>query len=131
MVNFQILSKTALYFAAEQGSEKLIKLFLDKNADITVQNWFGDTATHIAANKGHTAIVQLLVQHSKTYGIPLHDSDSQPSSVRCDKCHSRVIKPSTYYHCYICDDSDFDLCQSCIDSGEHCHVADHHLIRLC
>lgn len=48
-------------------------------------------------------------------------------SVFCNECDHAI--PGAHYHCSICDDGDFDLCQSCVDSGILCGGEDHWLIK--
>ncbi|ROT35522.1 hypothetical protein SODALDRAFT_337495 [Sodiomyces alkalinus F11] len=48
-------------------------------------------------------------------------------AVCCNNCDKTV--PGTHYHCATCDDGDFDLCQSCVDSGIVCHDQNHWLIK--
>lgn len=48
-------------------------------------------------------------------------------SVFCNECDRAI--PGAHYHCGICDDGDFDLCQSCVDSGVLCGVEGHWLIK--
>ncbi|KAI9824638.1 MAG: hypothetical protein M1819_000839 [Sarea resinae] len=48
-------------------------------------------------------------------------------SVYCNHCD----KPMTgaHFHCSICDDGDFDLCQSCVEGGVLCGGESHWLIK--
>ncbi len=48
-------------------------------------------------------------------------------SVFCNECDHAI--PGAHYHCSICDDGDFDLCQSCVDSGVLCGGKGHWLIK--
>lgn len=48
-------------------------------------------------------------------------------SVFCNECDLAI--PGAHYHCSICDDGDFDLCQSCVDSGVLCGGEGHWLIK--
>ena len=48
-------------------------------------------------------------------------------SVFCNECDHAI--PGAHYHCSICDDGDFDLCQSCVDSGVLCGGEGHWLIK--
>ncbi|KAF2194972.1 hypothetical protein K469DRAFT_722361 [Zopfia rhizophila CBS 207.26] len=47
--------------------------------------------------------------------------------VFCNNCNQPM--ENDHFHCSICDDGDYDLCQSCVDSGVHCFSADHFLVR--
>ena len=48
-------------------------------------------------------------------------------SVFCNECDHAI--PGAHYHCSICDDGDFDLCQSCVESGVLCGGEGHWLIK--
>ncbi|KAH8602161.1 hypothetical protein B0O99DRAFT_588380 [Bisporella sp. PMI_857] len=60
-------------------------------------------------------------------------SDERPTpvtsifSVYCNNCNKPI--PNQHFHCNTCDEGDFDLCQSCIDSGITCNGADHWMIK--
>ena len=47
--------------------------------------------------------------------------------VCCNSCERTI--PDSHYHCNKCDDDDFDLCMSCVQSGITCHGADHWMIK--
>ncbi|KAI9743905.1 MAG: hypothetical protein M1818_002639 [Claussenomyces sp. TS43310] len=48
-------------------------------------------------------------------------------SVYCNSCQNPI--PDQHYHCSICDDGDFDLCQACVDDGNLCSGEGHWLIK--
>lgn len=48
-------------------------------------------------------------------------------SVYCNECD--VAMNSTHFHCSVCDGGDYDLCQSCVDSGKLCPGEGHWLIK--
>lgn len=47
--------------------------------------------------------------------------------VCCNSCERTI--PDSHYHCNKCDDDDFDLCLSCVQTGITCHGADHWMIK--
>ncbi|KAK2771677.1 hypothetical protein FQN53_004940 [Emmonsiellopsis sp. PD_33] len=47
--------------------------------------------------------------------------------IDCNYCGRSV--PDAHYHCSICDDGDYDLCQRCIDQGILCPGEGHWLIK--
>lgn len=49
--------------------------------------------------------------------------------IHCDVCRSRIPDVDVYYHCRICSDGDFDICQECIAGGAFCHDQSHELIK--
>ena len=48
-------------------------------------------------------------------------------AVCCNSCDRNI--PETHYHCSICDQGDFDLCQQCVDQGISCDGDDHWMIK--
>ncbi|EGC42889.1 ZZ type zinc finger domain-containing protein [Histoplasma capsulatum var. duboisii H88] len=50
-----------------------------------------------------------------------------PICIDCNHCGTGV--PDAHYHCSICDDGDYDLCQKCIDAGVLCPGEGHWLIK--
>lgn len=63
--------------------------------------------------------------HMRNMDQPLNIHGSY--SVFCNECDHAI--PDAHYHCSICDDGDFDLCQSCVDSGVLCGGEGHWLIK--
>ncbi|CAJ2502828.1 Uu.00g102220.m01.CDS01 [Anthostomella pinea] len=51
----------------------------------------------------------------------------RPFTVCCNSCDRAV--PSAHFHCSICDDGDFDLCQDCVTRGITCYGEGHWLIK--
>ncbi|KAF2862936.1 hypothetical protein K470DRAFT_293119 [Piedraia hortae CBS 480.64] len=47
--------------------------------------------------------------------------------VCCNECDKRLN--DVHYHCSICDDGDYDLCEDCVDDGKMCHGSSHWLIK--
>ena len=37
--------------------------------------------------------------------------------------------PDAHFHCNICENSDYDLCESCVEDGQHCPGQGHWLIK--
>jgi hypothetical protein len=48
-------------------------------------------------------------------------------TVFCNNCNQAI--PDAHYHCSTCQNGDYDLCQTCIDSGVLCGGTDHWLIK--
>jgi len=55
--------KSAFHMAVYTGSADLVKLFLEKGADIDAQDNNGDTALHIATRRGYLDVVKVLLEH--------------------------------------------------------------------
>ncbi|KAI0433552.1 hypothetical protein F5Y09DRAFT_328930 [Xylaria sp. FL1042] len=51
----------------------------------------------------------------------------RPFTVCCNSCDRAV--PEAHFHCSICDEGDFDLCQECVNRGITCHGEGHWLIK--
>lgn len=47
--------------------------------------------------------------------------------VYCNNCN--MAMEDEHYHCSICDNGDYDLCQSCVDSGIHCPGSAHWMVK--
>ncbi|KAK0704469.1 heterokaryon incompatibility protein-domain-containing protein [Lasiosphaeris hirsuta] len=52
--------RTPLQWAARQGHEAVVKLLLERGADIEAKDWAGRTPLWWAASQGHEAVVRLL-----------------------------------------------------------------------
>ena len=48
-------------------------------------------------------------------------------TVCCNNCELTI--PAAHWHCSICHNGDYDLCQSCVNDGVHCGVEGHYLIK--
>ena len=48
-------------------------------------------------------------------------------TICCNGCNLTIF--GAHWHCSICHNGDYDLCQSCVDNGVHCGEEDHYLIR--
>jgi ankyrin repeat protein len=51
---------SALHEAAEEGHEAVVRLLLEKGAEIDAKCLQGKTAEQLAADKGHQAVLKLL-----------------------------------------------------------------------
>lgn len=50
-----------------------------------------------------------------------------PFTICCNNCDDAI--PNTHWHCSICDDGDFDLCEKCVEKGVLCDAPGHWLIK--
>ena len=48
-------------------------------------------------------------------------------TICCNQCDNAI--PNAHWHCSVCDDGDFDLCEDCLDRGFTCDSDDHWLIK--
>ena len=53
--------------------------------------------------------------------------DSAPQ-IYCDICEN--IEESTWYHCDVCHNGDYDICKACFTKGLHCKDAAHLIQRM-
>ncbi|KAK5449573.1 hypothetical protein LTS15_008648 [Exophiala xenobiotica] len=69
--------------------------------------------------------------HTDLFSLPtlpsLNDFPSTSYSIDCNYCGKSV--PDEHYHCGICENGDFDLCKSCVDSGITCDGDEHWLVK--
>ncbi|KAM5430945.1 hypothetical protein McanMca71_003132 [Microsporum canis] len=47
--------------------------------------------------------------------------------IDCNRCKASI--PNEHYHCNVCEEGDYDLCQECIDAGHLCPAGTHWLIK--
>jgi next to BRCA1 gene 1 protein len=59
--------------------------------------------------------------------VPTSFSASPRFAICCNSCHQQTS--NVHYHCSTCEDGDFDLCMTCVDSGVTCYSTDHWLIK--
>jgi hypothetical protein len=63
------LGSTIIFFAARHRQLKFVRKLLTQRADVTIQNSKGNTAMHVACEKGHLDVVQLLVEASASIEV--------------------------------------------------------------
>ncbi|KAK6361443.1 hypothetical protein TWF730_005171 [Orbilia blumenaviensis] len=51
---------------------------------------------------------------------PPHIAAAETPQVNCDTCQKAHIQSTVHYHCGICWDDNFDICQQCFLSGKRC-----------
>lgn len=54
---------TALMLASREGHTELVRILLEKGAQVNMQKKFGTSALIIASKRGHTEVVKLLLDH--------------------------------------------------------------------
>jgi hypothetical protein len=99
-----------LCLASKNGHADIVKLLLEKGADIAVASNDGRTPLCLASNSGHADIVKLLLEKYKEKGIIKF----------CDVCDLGISNEDTYYHCQVCNNGDFDICEECFAIEARC-----------
>ena len=51
------------------------------------------------------------------------------SSLFCDGCDAVIPDIENHWHCYVCDNGDYDLCQLCVDEDIKCPGGGRHLVQ--
>jgi hypothetical protein len=83
--------RTPLSWAARQGREAVVKLLLEKGAEIEAKDEYGRTPLSWAAGQGHEAVVKLLLE--KGAEIEVKDEyGSTPLSWAAEQGHEAVVK---------------------------------------
>lgn len=75
-----IISSIPLQMAAMNGQTEAVKLFLAHGADVNSADSTGHTALHIAIDRGHVGVAEVLIAHGcnldplgEVYGTPMHN----------------------------------------------------------
>ncbi|EAL85341.1 ankyrin repeat domain-containing protein [Aspergillus fumigatus Af293] len=55
--------RTALYWASSKGHEAVVRLLIERGANVRVKDKLGLTALYQASSSGHEAVVKLLLEH--------------------------------------------------------------------
>jgi len=63
------IGKTALIWASEQGYVEVVKLLLEKGANVDEKNFTGGTALMTALQQGHVEIIKLLIEKGADVNI--------------------------------------------------------------
>jgi next-to-BRCA1 protein 1 len=78
------------------------------------------------ARAGHAAPRELAFRSREPAATPTASTQGQ-WSVYCNNCDNAMY--DAHYHCSICDGGDYDLCETCISSGQLCPGEGHWLIK--
>ncbi|KRX10058.1 Protein kinase-like domain [Pseudocohnilembus persalinus] len=70
---------TALHYACQEGNPNIVKILIDKKADLDAKTIFQRTPLHLAALRGYNQIIELLIEkgadincQDKLFSTPLH-----------------------------------------------------------
>lgn len=104
--------------AAEATTQKRMSTRLSR------EGFFAELAT-ISRNR------ELALRIKETQPAPVYAKAVSPAacswSVFCNACDRPMA--NEHYHCNICDDGDYDLCETCVKDGAHCPGEGHWLIK--
>ncbi|KAG9152859.1 hypothetical protein Leryth_012477 [Lithospermum erythrorhizon] len=80
-----------LHSAASSGNAEIVKLLLDRGADVNIKNGGGRTALHYAASKGWLKVAEVLISAGANLNVkdkvgctPLHRAASTGKSELCE-----------------------------------------------
>jgi ankyrin repeat protein len=125
--------RTLVWWAAAGGQTTTVQLLISRyNHDARVADKFGRTPRWIATKKGHDAVLALLPEECRlTNPAPTpspHHSDGSRSRL-CDVCTSNIRATDFHYHCHLCHDGDWDVCEDCRMRGAFCAEETHILVK--
>lgn len=84
--------RTPLMMAAETNNAEIVDLLLKNKADPNIKNQDGNTALHVAAQKGNHSIIQVLLLQGKTDPHILNKTDRTPLQVAVQNKQIDVVK---------------------------------------
>ncbi len=96
-----VLNRTALHYIAEEGSVEVLKRLLERRPtgmSVTAVDCHGFTPIHLAVRRGHTAVVELLLQvPSMDANIGATVNASPPSGLKpWESIHLDVCRPNLF-----------------------------------
>ena len=83
--------------------------------------------------------LEKLICVDTTSSVEVHPSESRPLSLQsknthlcswsvyCNICGKSML--DAHFHCTVCEDGDYDLCEECVEGGRHCPGQGHWLIK--
>ena len=128
--------QTPLFLAAGNGHNIAVEILLAKvTVDLESRDYFNRTPLSWAAQKGHFSVVRLLREKCKERGISeglevvTSLTSNEEGRIRCNICLSCIPNIMAHYHCRICTQGNFDLCQDCLAYGAFCFHQSHVLTK--
>ncbi|XP_067134797.1 putative ankyrin repeat protein RF_0381 [Centruroides vittatus] len=83
---------TLLHYAAKKNACAIVKRLLDKGSDVNAQDPNGDTALHIAAGRGYTECVSILLKHPEIEINKQNLGGYTPLMCSVDSSFTRIVK---------------------------------------
>ena len=130
--------QTVLHTAVRYRNRTIIQLLLAYGMDIMTLALDGRSALQFAIDVEDDVVVRPLLRHCIKHNLPLSEEtldaattclDRVTSSIFCDSCDAQIPDSRTQWHCYMCNNGNYDICQLCIDKGIKCAGDDHQLVK--
>ena len=83
---------TALMMASTNGRTEVVKLLLDKGAEVNLKNNYGITALFMASANGHTEIVKLLLDKGAEVNVKNTDDGVTALFMASANGHTGIVK---------------------------------------
>merc|ERR1719174_2724415 len=91
-------SNTVLMMACKVGTPQIVKVLVDKKADVTYSNSRKTTPLHVACRRGHTQIAKILLDSKadpaacSKYGTPLYEAQKKSSKTSTQRKRDNLLK---------------------------------------
>jgi ankyrin repeat protein len=125
--------RSLLWWAAAGGNTATIEALISQyHFDPRTTDKFGRTPLWIATRKGHEAVSKLLSDkcgETDTERTLSSESNGDQQRMECDVCTSSIKITAFHYHCRLCADGDWDVCEDCKTRGASCAEATHTLVK--
>jgi hypothetical protein len=125
--------RTLVWWAAAGGHTTTVQLLISRyNHDARVADKFGRTPRWIATKKGYDAVLALLPEECRLTNpgpTPSPDHSDGAGSRLCDVCTWRIRASDFHYHCHLCNDGNWDVCEDCRMRGAFCAEETHILVK--
>lgn len=127
-----------LSIAARMGHRDIVALLLTKSRSLDAKDTFGRSPLWWARKTGHSSTADLLLKNYKENGINTLEGDLPPTLIMvssdkqmkfCDVCVLDISNKDTYYHCLVCNNGNFDICEECFAMEARCLDQCHILVR--
>ncbi|XP_052080990.1 uncharacterized protein LOC127718961 isoform X2 [Mytilus californianus] len=83
--------RTSLYRAAEGGNINVVKLLLEKNADVLHCNYDKESPLYVACKGGHQTTVELFLQNDANV-LQCDNDEKSPLYVACEGGHKDIVE---------------------------------------